>query len=127
MTCIYIPQTKTACQGMGSYLLSTVIHVCSRIAGRQVPKPSCLSPAAHSLCSRIAGSQVPKPRCLSPAAHSLHFRIAGRQVPKPRCLNPAAHSLHFRIAGRQVPNPRASAQLPIACILGLLVARCLRT
>jgi len=29
----------------------------SRIAGRQVPKPMCLSPAANSLDSRIAGRQ----------------------------------------------------------------------
>ena len=71
------------------------------LTGRQVPKPRCLSPAAHSLDVRIAGRQVPKPRCLSPAAHSLDVRIAGRRVPKPRCLSPAANSLYFRIAGGQ--------------------------
>jgi hypothetical protein len=38
------------------------------------------SPAANSLEIRIAGRQVPKPRCLSPAANSLEIRIAGRQV-----------------------------------------------
>ena len=76
------------------------------LAGRHVPKPRCLSPAAHSLDIRIAGRQVPKPKCLSPAAHSLDIRIAGRQVPKPRCLSPAAHSLDISIAGCQVPKPR---------------------
>ena len=76
-----------------------------RIAGCQVPKPRCLSPAANSLYVRIAGCQVPKPRCLSPAANSLYVRIAGCQVPKPRCLSPAANSLYVRIAGRQVPKP----------------------
>ena len=58
-------------------------------------------------CSSSA--YVPKPSCLSPAANSLNSRIAGRQVPKPRCLSPAA----------------TQAQLPIAWISGLLVARCL--
>ena len=33
----------------------------------------------NALNSRIAGRQVPEPRCLSPAASSLHFGIAGRQ------------------------------------------------
>ena len=71
-------------------------------------KPRCLSPAANanSLYSRIAGGQVPKPRCLSPAANSLYSRIAGGQVPKPRCLSPAANSLDSRIARGQVPKPR---------------------
>ena len=64
-----------------------------RIAGRQVPMPRCLSPAAHGLPLpvRIAGrqvSEVPKPRCPSPDANSLNFRIAGRQGPKPRCPSP---------------------------------------
>ena len=76
----------------GSYLLSIVIRLSVRIAGRQVPKPRCLGPAADSLHVRIPGRQVPKPRCLSPAANSLPARIAGRQVPKPRCLSPAADS-----------------------------------
>jgi hypothetical protein len=87
-----------------SYLASIVIPLEIAKAGRQVPKPRCLSPAAHSLDIRIAGRQMPKPRCLNPAAHSLDIRIAGRQVPKPRCLSPAAHSLDVRIAGRQVPD-----------------------
>ena len=65
---IYIPQTKEARLGRGSYFVSIVITLCSRIAGGQVPRPRCLSSAANSLCSRIAGDQVPKPRCLSPAA-----------------------------------------------------------
>ena len=71
----------------GSYLASIVIPLKFRIAGRQVPTPRCLSPAANSLYSRIADGQVPKPRCLSPAANSLYSRIAGGQVPKPRCLS----------------------------------------
>ena len=62
----YIPQTKTARQVRGSYMFSKVIPLNSKIAGCQVPKPRCLSPAAHSLNSRIAGDRVPKPRCLSP-------------------------------------------------------------
>ena len=103
--CIF-SQTKTTRQGRGSYFASIVIPLGSRIVGRQVPKPRCLSPAANSLYSRIAGRQVPKPRCLSPAANSLCSRIAGRQVPTPRCLSPAANSLYSRIAGRQVPKPR---------------------
>ena len=61
----------------GSYFCFIVIHLEVRIPGRQVPKPRCLSPAAHSLDVRIAGRQVPKPRCLSPAANSLDFRVAG--------------------------------------------------
>ena len=61
-----LPQTKTARQGRGSYLVSIVIPLDSRIPGRQVPRPRCLSPAAHSLDFRIAGCQVPEPRCLSP-------------------------------------------------------------
>ena len=73
---MYIPQTVLA-QLRGSYLPSIVIPHDSRIAGRQVPKPRCLSPAANSLDSRIAGRQVPKPRYLSPAANSLDFRVAG--------------------------------------------------
>ena len=63
----------------GSYLSSIVIPLAARIAGRQVPKPRCLSPAANSLYSRIAGRQVPKPRCLSPAVNSMYSRIAGCQ------------------------------------------------
>ena len=92
---IHIPQTKTARQGRGSFLASMIVPLDFRIAGRQVSKPRCLSPAAHSLDFMIAGRQVPKPKCLSPAAHSSDFRIAGRRVPKPRCLRPAAHSLDF--------------------------------
>ena len=76
---MYIPQTKTARQGRGSYFFSIVIPLNSRIAECQVPKPRCLSPVANSLNSRIAECQVPKPRCLSPAANSLDSRIAGRQ------------------------------------------------
>jgi len=102
----YIPQTKTARQGRGSYLFSIRIPRDVRIAGCQVPKPRCLSPDAHSLDVRIAGCQVPKPRCLSPAARSLDVRIVGCHVPEPRCLSPAAHSLDVRIAGCQVPKPR---------------------
>ena len=109
ITCIYIyiPQTKTARQGRGSYFPSIVIPLNSRIAGGQVPKPRCLSSAANSLNSRIAGGQVPKPRCLSPAANSLNSRILGGQVPKPRRLSSAANSLNSRIAGGQVPKPDA--------------------
>ena len=92
--CTYIPQPKTARQGRGSYLGSIVIPLDSRIAGCQVPKPRCPSPAADSLDFRITGCQVPKPRCLSPAADSMEFRIAGCQVPRPRCLSPAANSLY---------------------------------
>ena len=93
----YVPymnilHTKEARLSRGSYLFSIAIPWCSRIAGRQVPKPRCLSSAANSLNSRIAGGQVPKPRCLSPAANSLNSRIAGRQVPKPMCLSPAVNS-----------------------------------
>ena len=102
---VFIPQTVLA-QLRGSYFFSIVIPLEIAKAGRQVPKPRCLSPAAHSLDIRIAGRQVPEPRCLSPAANSLDIRIAGRQVPKPRCLSPAANSLDSRIAGRQVPGPR---------------------
>ena len=109
----------------GSYLFSIVIALEIAKAGRQVPKPSCLSPAAHSLDIRIAGRQVPKPRCLSPPpllgrasrarrpsrgvvskVIALEIAKACRQVPKPRCLSPAAHSLDIRIARRQVPKPR---------------------
>ena len=46
----------------GSYLCSIVIALEIAKAGRQVPKPRCLSPAANSLSSRIAGGQVPEPR-----------------------------------------------------------------
>ena len=53
----------------------------------------------------------------------LYSVIAGCQVHKPRCLSPAAHSLYSKIAGCQVLS--LDAQLPIACIPGLLVARCL--
>ena len=49
----YIPQTVLALRG--SYLLSIVIALKFAKAGRQVPKPRCLSPAANSLKSRIAG------------------------------------------------------------------------
>ena len=119
-----------------SYLASIVIPLEIAKAGRQVPKPRCLSPAAHSLDIRIAGRQMPKPRCLNPAAHSLDVRIAGRQ-------SPAAHSLDVRIAGRQVPDLHGvSKQLYLARIAwtpftgtdgsreppvprGVLVARCL--
>ena len=66
-----------------------------------IPNPKVL---AQSSKISLAGRQVPNPRCLSPAAHSLDVRIAGRQVPKPRCLSPAAHSLDVRITGRQVPD-----------------------
>ena len=72
--------TTTVLALRGSYLASIVIPLEIAKAGRQVPKPRCLSPAAHSLDIRIAGRQVPKPRCLSPAAHSPDVRIAGRQV-----------------------------------------------
>ena len=58
---IYIPQAKLVFRG--SYLVSIVILLVSRIACRQVPKPRCLSPAADALVSRIAGRQVPKPSC----------------------------------------------------------------
>ena len=44
----------------GSYLVCMVIALEIAKAGRQVPKPRCLSPAAHSLDIRIAGRQVPK-------------------------------------------------------------------
>ena len=77
---LIFPQTKEARLSRGSYFFSIVIPLDSRIAGRQVPKPRCLSPAANSLDSRIAGGQVPKPRCLSPAANSLDSRIGGGQV-----------------------------------------------
>ena len=96
---------KDFSQGRGSYFSCIVIPLDSRIAGRQVPKPRCLSPAANSLYSRIAGRQVPKPRCLSPAANSLDSRIAGRQVPEPKCLSPFANSLYSRTAGLQAPKP----------------------
>ena len=44
----------------------------------------------------LAGRQVPKPRCLSPAAHSLDVRIAGCQVPKPRwAVRNTIASLHL--------------------------------
>ena len=61
----YIPQTKTARQGRGSYLVSIVIPSDSRILECQVPKPRCLSSPANSLYSRIAECRVPKPTCLS--------------------------------------------------------------
>jgi hypothetical protein len=104
-------------------------------AGCHVPKPRCLSPAAHSLDIRIAGRQAPKPRCLSPppvlgrvahASYRFHGVVskviapeiakADRQVPKPRCLSPAANSLKSRIAGccPRYLSLDTQAQLPIA-------------
>ena len=82
--------------------------------GQAIPNPKAL---AEGSTISLAGRQVPKPRCLSPAAHSLEVRIAGRRVPKPRCLSPAAHSLDARIAGRQVPDLHGvSKQLYLARI-----------
>jgi hypothetical protein len=97
-----IPQTVLALRG--SYFFSIVIALEIAKAGRQVPKPRCLSPAAHSLEIRIAGRH-PKYlslKYLSPAANSLEIRIAGRQ-PKflsLKHLSPAVNSLEIRIAGR---------------------------
>ena len=56
----HIPQTVLALRG--SYLSCRVILMEIAKAGRQVPKPRCLSPAANSLKSRIAGR---RPRYLS--------------------------------------------------------------
>jgi hypothetical protein len=127
--------TTTVLALRGSYLASIVIPLEIAKAGCQVPKPRCLSPAAHSLDIRIAGRQVPKPRCLSPppllgrvahASYPFHGVVskviapeiakADRQVPKPRCLSPAANSLKSRIAGRcpRYPSLGTQAQLPIA-------------
>jgi len=53
--------TTTVLALRGSYLASIVIALEIAKAGRQVPKPRCLSPAAHSLDIRIAGRQVPSP------------------------------------------------------------------
>ena len=83
------------------------IYNCMERDRSQVPKPRCLSPAAHSLDVRIDGGQVPKPRCLSPAAHSLAVRITSGQVPKARCISPNAHSLDVRIAGVMCLSPGA--------------------
>ena len=46
--------------------------------GQAIPNPKALAEGSKI---SLAGRQVPKPRCLSPAAHSLDARIAGRQVP----------------------------------------------
>ena len=104
MTFENIPQTVLA-QLRGSYFGCIVIPLNPGIAGRQVPKPRCLSPSVNSLNPGIAGRQVPKPRCLSPSVNSLIPGIAGRQLPKPRCLSPSVNSLNSGIAGRQVPRP----------------------
>ena len=78
--CAYIPQTKTARQGRGSYFSSIIIPLCSSIARRQ---PTCLdlpSPAANSVKFRIARRQ---PKCLdllSLAANSLTARISCRRL-----------------------------------------------
>ena len=75
----------------------------------------------------LAGRQVPKPRCLSPTAHSLDVRIAGCQVPKPKYLNPVAISLEIRIAGcqpscldlpRLAPVPLGALRVPEKQALG---------
>ncbi len=63
----YIPQTKEARLSRGSYLLCIELPLYSRIAGRQVPEPRCLSPAASG-----AWAQLPVARIL---------KIAARQVP----------------------------------------------
>ena len=76
----YIPQTKTARQGRGSYFPSIVIHLEARKSECQ---PRYLSPAANSLDSRIAECQ---PRYLSPAVNSLDSRIAECQ--QPSCQSP---------------------------------------
>ena len=47
--------TTTVLALRGSYLASVVIPLEIAKAGRQVPKPRCLSPAANSLKIRIAG------------------------------------------------------------------------
>ena len=79
-------------------------------------------------CCFSAGFLFPKQRLrlrgpyLASKQLPLYSRISHRHrlamVP-----SPDANSLTSRIARRQVPKPRYLAQLPIACIPGLLVAR----
>ena len=75
---------------------------------------------------RIAGGQVPKPRCLSPAANSLDSSIAVGQVPRhlvaevqlPMTWIPGLLVVECLTRGAQ-------ALLQIAWIPGLLVVGCL--
>ena len=82
-----IPQTKTACQGEGSYFVSILVSLNSRIARRQ---PTCLDlpgPAANNLSSRIACRQ---PTCLELPSIKMR-RVKGREAfDIPYCLLPAA-------------------------------------
>ena len=83
--------------------------------------PTVLRPVYSSICDRV----VPKPRCLSSSADILCSRIASRQAPKASCLSTAARSLYSRTAVRHVPKHGCQAQLPIACVPGLLDVPCL--
>ena len=93
----FIPQTKTARQGRGSYLASIVIPLEIAKAGRQVPKPRCLSHNyychLHAFLSMVSSAWFPRHGFITAGfpQHGCHGMVSSAWLPQHGFLSKCIH------------------------------------